>query len=138
MPKVPGFDIYSAQDGKRKHVDVMGQFLEFLEWSPDNNQIAVTTDPRLTPDDVNGIYVYKLADESLQRIGNYPAMYNAEYGAYDPTWSPDGRWLAFNTPTGYVIYTLTSQETIALSDEFDGFYMRLDWSPLMDYSQSAC
>jgi hypothetical protein len=138
MLKIPGFDIYSAHDSKTKHVDVLGQFLEFLRWSPDNNQIAVTTNPRMTADDVNGIYIYHLTNESLQRVENFPTFYNSEYGSYAPSWSPDSNWLALNTPSGYIIYNLISQESIALSDEFDGFYMNLDWSPIMDYTNSSC
>jgi hypothetical protein len=138
VPKVPGFDIYTFADKTVNHVDVMGQFLQFLFWSPSSNQIVVTTDPRTTSDDLNGIYVYNLADKSLQRIGEFPALYNLEYGGYEPGWSPDSKWLAFNTPDGYVVYNLDSQETINLSDEFTGFYMRVQWSPIMDYSRVTC
>jgi len=138
IPKVPGFDIYAFQDGSVTHVDVKGQFLQFLKWSPSSGRIVVTTDPFNTPESLNGIYVYSFIDGSLQRIGNYPAMYNSEYGGYEPTWSPDSNWLAFNTPDGYIIYNLTTKKTIKLSEEFDGFYMSLGWSPIMDYSQADC
>ncbi len=138
IPQIPGFDIYSYSDDSIRHVDAMGQFLQFLHWSPSGDRIAVTTDPRITTDDVNGIYVYELTIQELKQIHNFPAMFNSEYGGYEPIWSPDSNWLALNTPTGYVIYNVESQETVKLADEFDGFYMRLQWSPIMDYSQSDC
>ena len=138
IPQVPGFDIYTFRDHSSKHIDVVGQLLQFLVWSPSSERIVVTTDPSTTPDDKNGIYSYNLQDDLLEKLGEFPAMYDSEYGGYAPTWSPDSNWLAFNTPRGYVMYNLETKETHKLSEQFDGMYMSLQWSPVMDYSSTEC
>lgn len=134
IPRTTGFDIYDFGTASTWHIDVEGQFIQFLKWSPSSRQIVVTTDPITSSNDANGIYIYGLLEKSIHRIENYPAMYNSEYGGYEPTWSSDSQWLAFNTPDGYVAYDLVSRDAIALSPLFDGFYMSLEWSPVMRVS----
>ncbi len=138
IAKEPGFDVYFLNDGSTKHIDVMGQFLQSLEWSPASERLVVSTYPPATLDRINGIYVYDLKTDALQRVGDFPAMLNSEYGQYFPSWSSDSNWLAFNTPTGYVAYNLIAQETVKLSEQFSNSYMNLFWSPIMDYSNSNC
>ncbi len=136
-PQISGFDLY-LEDGAKRHINVNGQFVQTLSWSPSNQQIAVTTYPPTSSTVFNGIYIYDITKDELRRVGSFPALRNGEYGAYVPTWSSDGEWLAFNTPTGYVIYRLTDGKTVKLAKQFSGAYIGLNWSPIMNYKAATC
>ncbi len=138
MPKVPGFDIYFLELGAKKHIEVNAQFLQSLEWSPSSQQIVVATDAEKASTEYNGIYVYNVQSGELRRVSNLSAMYSLEYGIYTPSWSPDSEWLALYTPNGWILYRLTDQQTIKLDGRFNGFHMRLLWSPVMKYGKSDC
>lgn len=140
-----GFDLYDLNDGTSKHIDVHGEFLQAQEWSPSGEHIVVSTyaDAGTEP---GTIYVYDLAMDVLTQVGEFPALFDIEYGSYVPTWSPDEQWLAINTLDGWVTYNLLTGEIInlnvshpnAYTSAFTNVYMRLSWSPIMDYANSIC
>lgn len=129
-PQVPGFDIFSLKESARRHIDVNGQFIQSLIWSPSGTKIAVTTDWEGSD---FGIYVYDIEQDTLQRVAD---AQGAIAGLYTPSWSPDEEWLAFTTPEGYFIQRLSDGKRVQLDERLNGY--TLYWSPVMDYSKSEC
>jgi hypothetical protein len=130
-PQIPGFDIYFLKKGTSRHVDVAGQFVQTLVWSPSNKRIAITTD--YDGDDYS-IFVYDTDQDVLQRVAD--AYADQLFGTYYPSWSPDENWLAFYTPTGYAIQNLSDGKRISLDRRMNG--NQLIWSPVMHYNKSQC
>jgi hypothetical protein len=130
-PQIPGFDIYFLKEGKRQHIDVAGQFVKSLVWSPSNKRIAITTDYDGSD---YGIFVYDVEKGTIQRIAD--AYADQVFGDYYPSWSHDETWLAFYTPEGYAIQNPSDGKRIQLDRRMKGH--QLQWSPVMDYGQSSC
>ena len=68
--------------------EVQGQAHEGLSWSPDGRSLAIVD--RSSPDDRVGIFVLDIATGVKRRLT--PAL----HAAIQPTFSPDGRTIAFN------------------------------------------
>jgi Tol biopolymer transport system component len=130
-PQVSGFDLFFLNENTKRHVDVNGQFLQSLVWSPSGRQIVVTTDYKGSD---FGIYLYDVETDTIRRLTD--AYNDLWYARYIPTWSPDEQWLAFKTSTGYVIQNLSTNERIQLDERING--SQLLWSPVMDYSNNVC
>lgn len=132
IPTIPGLDIFFLAEGVRRHVDVNGQFIKSLVWSPTSQQIAVTTD---SEGDDYGIYIYDVRRETLSRISD--AYHDLWFQVYLPSWSPDGKWLAFRSPAGYSAQHMPSGQIIRL-DTIMNQSQTLLWSPATDYARPVC
>lgn len=133
-----GFKLVNLDDETTVEVPMEGQFLQSLEWSPSGRQILVSTDALTTADALNGLYIYDLVTQELMRVGDFPAMRWDEFRPYVPTWSADELWVALNTVEGHLIYNLQDGQTIELGNAFDIRNLRLEWSPIMDYTDTTC
>lgn len=82
------------------HVDqINGMTPFFPEYSPDNSALVVTLTDRIDSEIAvrgGGIYLISMTDsffgEATELVPEEPG-----YAHYYPTWSPDGRWVAFVT-----------------------------------------
>ena len=143
--RLPGFNLYDLNAGTSIHIDVNGEFLQALEWSPSSERIVVSTYAN-SGTEPGRIYVYDVGMGRLTQVGDFLALFNLEYGPYIPTWSSDEGWLTINTLDGWVTYNLLTGQTITLNNAppdaymsaFTGVNMRLSWSPIMDYTNSRC
>jgi Tol biopolymer transport system component len=130
-PTISGFDIFFMETGVERHVDVNGQFVQSLVWSPNSQQVAITTDY----DGIDyGRYFYDLESATLKRIDD--AFNDGWFWHYLPTWSPDGEWLAYRSSIGYAIQHLSSGQRIQL-DETLNQSQSLHWIPAMDDTESS-
>jgi dipeptidyl aminopeptidase/acylaminoacyl peptidase len=132
IPAIPGLDIFFLVEGVRQHVDVNGQFIKSLVWSPTSQQIAITTD---SEGDDYGIYVYDVRLETLSRISD--AYHDLWFREYVPSWSPDSEWLAFRSPSGYSIQHISSEQIIRL-DTIMNQSQTLLWSPVKNDDITVC
>ncbi|MCA9906158.1 MAG: hypothetical protein KC547_20025, partial [Anaerolineae bacterium] len=112
------------------HVNVANHFVVLAAWSPDSNRLALVTDP--TSDDV-AVFVYDRRLSTLTRIAD---AYLREDLYFLPSWSADSHWLAYRNGDGYFVENLETRERIEVPLDLD--VARLDWSPVMDYSQAEC
>jgi WD40 repeat protein len=143
--RMPGFELYDLNLDTRRTVSVNNEFIRALEWSPTSTRILVSAVSDVSADD-GSIYIYSLEDDTLRQVEDFPALSNSEYGPYIPTWSSDEQWIALRTTDGHIVYNLQTREsmildkpgTISSRDEFTSVYMRLQWSPIMDYSLASC
>jgi WD40 repeat protein len=145
--RTSGFDIHDLNTGITTHVDLDGDFVETLQWSPSGERILVTANDG-TFADAGRIYIYDVESGAVEQAGDFPTLEDTEYGPYLPTWSADEQWLAIPSleVAGYVRYNLTTGETIPLNTgtaieymtAFTGVYTRLAWSPVMSYADSPC
>jgi TolB protein len=91
-------------------------------WSPDGTRLALT----LSKDGNAEIYVMRLADHSLTRITNNPAIDT------EPAWSPDGQYLVFTSARsgGPQIFRVSAQGGTPQRLTFEGDYnARASYSP---------
>jgi hypothetical protein len=130
-PTLPGFDIYFLKWGKQQHIDVKGQFVDAITWSPSSSKIAITTDYGGTD---YGVYVYNITAGTLQRLGD--AFNDQPSATYSHSWSPDEVWLAFYTAEGYVIQRLADGKRIQIDKRIK--FHPVYWSPVMDYRAHPC
>lgn len=111
-------------------LDWSKQTVEHPSWSPSGTKVVVTT--YLTDGAVGQIWVYNITNDT------WTALTNSKEGAYDPTWSPDGQWIAFAMREGgktnvYVV----SSDTTTWTGEYptptqvtsDGASRSPAWSP---------
>jgi len=122
-------------DGKKStrignRLDFSQQTVEHPTWSPDGTKIAVAT--YITNGNKGQIWVLNL------NSGRWLEITDSADGAYDPSWSPDGAWLAFtmrqgNTTNIYVVATDAEQwegtHPIPLQITTDGASRSPVWSP---------
>jgi TolB protein len=95
-----GLDLVIAEaDGSNEQVilhyrslEAQGQEPHDAQWSPDGTRIAVMIlNTKARPRNASAIYVLDADGSDLHRVT--PIRLNAG----NPDWSPDGRWIAFNS-----------------------------------------
>ncbi len=111
-------------------LDWSRQTVEHPAWSPTGEKIVVAT--YLTDGATGQIWVYNTT------TGRWLALTDAKEGAYDPTWSPDGQWIAFAMREGgktdiYVVdtdqQTWTGEYPTPIQITINGAARSPAWSP---------
>jgi TolB protein len=105
----PGLFLIDADGDNPRRVSLLDhstQAIERVSWSPDGTQIAASNYVG-TPNETGQIWVLNL------ETGRWLDYTNAKDGAYDPAWSPDGKWLAFVQREGTAtnIYVMRADPT---------------------------
>jgi TolB protein len=120
----------NAADGSGRRVlstpGLQQEAVDMITWSPDGSQLAVTffTQPGPTQ-----IAVVPLGGAARQ---NSRLLTSLSGGAIDPSWSPDGAWLAFAGHDGYAteIFVVRPDGTAVTRLTSDGQLARSPaWSP---------
>jgi len=104
--------------GEERTLTAMGPGFRYrLFWSPDSSKIAFV-------DQAMGIHYYDLEAEELVEVDRGLYMYQDTLRSFRPSWSPDGRWLAYHrtvdTRTSAVFLYDTAEG--ALHQVTSGFY----------------
>jgi TolB protein len=126
----PTLSVMNAIDGSGRHSlatpGIQQEAVDALAWSPDGSQLAVTLfdDPGPT----------QIALVPLSPNGRQPGrvLTTLAGGALDPTWAPDGSWLAFGGRDGYAIeiYAVQPDGSSLTRLTADGMLARAPtWSP---------
>ena len=137
VPKT-GFDIFDVVMGQERHIALYDRFVQSLAVSPSGEYVAITTLPLTSPEDRSDIFIYNLETDTSMQVSDNASVPDSEYGSYQPAWSPDERWLAFYTPSGYIIYDRSKKQSFPLAAKFNDSYLRLSWSPSMKYLDGQC
>jgi Tol biopolymer transport system component len=94
------------------------------EWSPDGKQIAfVDHDPATGGD----LWVMNADGSAARRLTSSKPPPSANYGARQPSWSPDGRTIAFGY--GYVGISVVGADGTGLRELIRGVSFAAAWSP---------
>lgn len=64
-------------------------------WSPKGNLVAIVAAGQANQDNAEEIFVVDRDGKEITQITHLSNYYNAEYGLFNPSWSPDGSHLAF-------------------------------------------
>jgi dipeptidyl aminopeptidase/acylaminoacyl peptidase len=104
-------------------------------WAPEGQRIAfsATRDPDLSSSDTTDLYVLRLADKSVQKV------VETRGPDRNPTWSPDGRQIAYETANGREFFYYTNSVLAVvpaeggsprvLTEQFDEHPRLLEWAP---------
>ncbi|MGJ5816968.1 prolyl oligopeptidase family serine peptidase [Paludibaculum fermentans] len=84
-----------------------------FEWSPDSMRIAFSAprDVDLSHGDTADIYVLNVKDKGLKKLVNTPGPDS------NPHWSPDGKWIAYETANGEPFFYFKNAHLAAVSAE---------------------
>jgi TolB protein len=103
----PQLWLMSAVDGTGRHAvatpGLPAEAVDAIAWSPDGTQLAFTVFNEPGP---TQIAVLPL-DGAGRQAGK--VLTDLAGGALDPTWAPDGSWLAFAGRDGYAVETYAAQ-----------------------------
>jgi TolB protein len=120
----------NAADGSGRRVlstpGLQQEAVDRITWSPDGSQLAVTLFSQPGP---TQIAVVPLGGAGRQ---NSRLLTSLSGGAIDPSWSPDGAWLAFAGHDGYAteIFVVRPDGTAVTRLTSDGQLARSPaWSP---------
>lgn len=129
--------IYQYEDiNKTMEVELLGNYVSSVAWSPSSSKLAIESFYRGTPDADDGYYVFDIPTSTLQRVGDIPAWRLTFESVNSPAWSYDESWLAISTQDSAIAYNLMTDDIIRLGFTGDGWQIPMYWSPVMDYSQS--
>ncbi|QOY88577.1 S9 family peptidase [Paludibaculum fermentans] len=84
-----------------------------FSWSPDSTRIAFSApkDVDLSHGDTADIYVLNVKDKGLKKLVDAPGPDS------NPHWSPDGKWIAYETANGEPFYYFKNSRLAAVSAE---------------------
>jgi TolB protein len=126
----PTLQLMNAADGSGRHTVATPGFqqedVDTLSWSPDGTQLAMTVFNEPGPTQIALLPLGTTGRQSGRMLTNVPG------GALDPTWSPDGSWLAFAGHDGSAIeiYAVQPDGTSMTRLTSDGLLARAPvWSP---------
>jgi TolB protein len=108
-PTFPGVEIYSADGVHARQLSTLAEAFR-LAWSPDGNTIAVEAQ--------GDLWLVTVASGAVRRLTNTPNIQED-----NPTWSPNGHWLAYGRGPGMDnpdIAGLTTDPVIWLMDSNGG------------------
>ena len=115
-PPVKRFAVVSVEDARLRLVSPAGLFIHEYAWSPDGARVAVTASP--PPGDANWWVAKVYAVEAA--TGETSLLHAPKWQVAEPTWSPDGRQLAFveglmsdEGKTGGDVWTVSVPERLA-------------------------
>ena len=115
-PPVKRFAVVSVEDARLRLVSPAGLFIHEYAWSPDGARVAVTASP--PPGDANWWVAKVYAVEAA--TGEASLLHAPKWQVAEPTWSPDGRQLAFveglmsdEGNTGGDVWTVSVPERLA-------------------------
>jgi TolB protein len=127
---LPTLQLMNAADGSGRHTvatpGLQEEDVDTLAWSPDGSQLAMTVFNEPGPTQIALLPVSATSRQPGRVLTSMPG------GALDPTWSPDGSWLAFAGHDGPAIeiYAVQPDGSSVTRLTSDGLLARAPvWSP---------
>jgi TolB protein len=126
----PTLWVMNAEDGRGRHALVtpglQQEAVDSMAWSPDGGQLAITLFVDPGPTQI-ALVPLSTTGRQLSRV-----LTTLPGGALDPTWAPDGSWLAFAGREGYAceMYAVQPDGSSETRLTSDGVLARAPvWSP---------
>lgn len=133
--------ILDTHTNKARLVSEVDFVLNYLDWSPDSATIALSAmyfDDRSAQ--TSHIYLIEASTGNLLHIVDTSVL--GKRGEDKPSWSPDGRKLAFESFGGgdssLMVYFLDSGEFVEGEPPGYGSLSQSRWSPKMEYGPADC
>jgi hypothetical protein len=140
ITQLPGLRIFFTGSNDILSIDFFDLYVRTFHWSLSSSKILVSTflDSPFESTDRPGIYYYDFITGETYPVSDYPSLYDLEYGAAYPAWSPDERYITASTRLGYEVYDLATGSSTQIHEVFNGPFQFVTWSPVMDYTQNEC